>query len=162
RCAPLSSEASTAITSASRRRWLTRAGAVRRPFFASETSAGSGRVPIHRSSCLAPPRSPPRKATIMTRGGTPKPTAAAGTTDPVANHFARISYAYPLEHTSAIHRPWLANLPSRILFDAEGTRCLLVHGSPRQVNEFLWDSTSPDDFLEHLVSSADVDVLLCT
>jgi hypothetical protein len=28
--------------------------------------------------------------------------------------------------------------------------------------ELLWDSTCPDDFLEHLVSSADVDVLLCT
>jgi hypothetical protein len=30
------------------------------------------------------------------------------------------------------------------------------------VNEFLWDSTSPDDFLEHLASLAEADVLLCT
>ena len=94
--------------------------------------------------------------------GNTKADCGCGYTDPVDNHFARISYAYTLEHTSPVHRPWLANLPSRILFDVEGTGCLLVHGSPRQVNEFLWNSTSPDDFLEHLASSADVDVLLCT
>src|SRR5260370_18649989 len=38
----------------------------------------------------------------------------------------------------------------------------MVHGSPRQVNEFLWDTTSPDDFLERLVVDARADVLLCT
>ncbi len=94
--------------------------------------------------------------------GNAKPDCGCGYTDPVDNHFARISYAYTLEHTSRLHRPWLANLPGRILLEAEGKRFVLVHGSPRQVNEFLWDSTSPDGFLEHLVSSASADVLLCT
>ena len=29
-------------------------------------------------------------------------------------------------------------------------RLLLCHGSPRRVNEFLWESTTPTHFLEHL------------
>ncbi len=94
--------------------------------------------------------------------GNGKSDCGCGYTDPRDNHYARISYAYTVERTASAHRPWLANLPPRIRFEAEGKRFALVHGSPRRVNEFLWDSTSPDDFLDHLASSADADVLLCT
>ncbi len=40
----------------------------------------------------------------------------------------------------------------------------LDHGArlSRQVNEFLWETTSPDDFLERLVQDARAAVLLCT
>jgi predicted phosphodiesterase len=94
--------------------------------------------------------------------GNGKPDCGCGYTDPRDNHFARISYAYTMEHTSTEHRPWLAALPSRIELDWDGTRLVLVHGSPRQVNEFLWESTSPDFFLEKLTTEARTDVLLCT
>ncbi|WP_224243480.1 metallophosphoesterase family protein [Hyalangium gracile] len=85
-----------------------------------------------------------------------------GYTDPRDNHFARISYAYTQEKTSSVHRPWLAGLPERLSVDAEGTRLVMVHGSPRQQNEFLWESTTPDPFLERLLEQAGADVLLCT
>ena len=94
--------------------------------------------------------------------GNEKPDCGCGYTDPRDNHYARISYAYTLEKTSAQNRPWLRGLPPRIRFEAEGRRYLLVHGSPRQVNEFLWESSSPDHFLEQLLTDARVDVLLCT
>jgi diadenosine tetraphosphatase ApaH/serine/threonine PP2A family protein phosphatase len=39
---------------------------------------------------------------------------------------------------------------------------LLCHGSPRRRNEFLWESTTPDQFLEKLFRDHDCDVLLAT
>ena len=94
--------------------------------------------------------------------GNEKPDCGCGYTDPRDNHFARISYAYTLEKTSPEHRPWLAALPPRIRFDAEGKRYVLVHGSPRQQNEFLWESATPDGLLERLATGCEADVLLCT
>jgi predicted phosphodiesterase len=94
--------------------------------------------------------------------GNGREDCGCGYTDPRDNHFARISYAYTLEHTSAEHRPWLAGLPPRRDVDAEGKRLVLVHGSPRQQNEFLWETTAPDAFLESLCDQTGADVLLCT
>ena len=94
--------------------------------------------------------------------GNGKIDCGCGYTDPRDNHFARISYEYTLEHTSQAHRPWLASLPPRVAFEVEGKRYALVHGSPRQQNEFLWESASPDALLEKLASDAAADVLLCT
>jgi hypothetical protein len=39
---------------------------------------------------------------------------------------------------------------------------LLVHGSPRRINEFLFASTSPVPFLEVLLDQNRCDALLCT
>ena len=39
---------------------------------------------------------------------------------------------------------------------------LCAHGSPRRVNEFLWESTSPDRFLEVLLDTHEADVLFVT
>src|SRR5262249_1029821 len=41
-------------------------------------------------------------------------------------------------------------------------RLLLCHGSPRRVNEFLWESTTPTHFLEHLANQHQADVILAT
>jgi len=94
--------------------------------------------------------------------GNARDDCGCGYTDPRDNHYARISYGYTLEHTAFEHRPWLAGLPPRLEFEAGGRRHVLVHGSPRQQNEFLWESTSPDAFLERLCLDARADVLLCT
>ena len=94
--------------------------------------------------------------------GNQKPDCGCGYTDPRDNHFARLSYAYTLENTAAAHRPWLAQLPPLISTDFGGLRLAMVHGSPRQVNEFLWASTSPDHLLEQLAAGLNADVLLCT
>jgi len=94
--------------------------------------------------------------------GNQRADCGCGYTDPRDNHFARISYDYTLDRTSAEHRPWLAALPPSRELDAEGRRLVLVHGSPRQQNEFLWETTAPDAFLERLCEQASADVLLCT
>jgi len=85
-----------------------------------------------------------------------------GYTDPRDNHFARISYNYTFKNTSDQNKAWLRTLPESLRFDVEGRRVLLCHGSPRKMNEFLWETTSPDSFLEYLLDKANADVICAT
>src|SRR5262249_9519293 len=70
-----------------------------------------------------------------------------GYTDPRDNHFARISYAYTLANTSRVNRKWMKDLPGQRRLILGGKRLLLCHGSPRRINEFLWESTTSTHFL---------------
>ena len=85
-----------------------------------------------------------------------------GYTDPRDNHFAAISYAYTARHCSPEFKRWMGGLPARRRVLVGGRELLLVHGSPRRVNEFLFHSTSPDAFLEVLLDQHRCDALLCT
>jgi len=85
-----------------------------------------------------------------------------GYTDPRDNHFARISYNYTFRNTSEENKDWLRTLPGSLRLEVEGRRLLLCHGSPRKMNEFLWESTSPDSFLEYLLQQAKADVVCVT
>lgn len=85
-----------------------------------------------------------------------------GYTDPRDNRFAEISYRYTQERTSPRHLRWLRDLPPSLRIDVAGRGILLCHGSPRMTNEFLWESTSPDGFLEWLCAQHRCDVLVCT
>jgi Calcineurin-like phosphoesterase superfamily domain len=85
-----------------------------------------------------------------------------GYTDPRDNYFAEISYNYTFQQTSDIHKRWLATLPDALRVQL-GRYCLyMCHGSPRQVNEFLWASTTPDCLLEKFCTDYQTDVVLCT
>ena len=85
-----------------------------------------------------------------------------GYTDPRDNHFARISYNYTFRNTSEDNKGWLRTLPASLRLNVEGRRLLLCHGSPRKMNEFLWESTSPDSFLEYLLEQARADIICVT
>ena len=85
-----------------------------------------------------------------------------GYTDPRDNHFARLSYAYTLAHTSTEARRWLGALPPALRVSLGPFTALLCHGSPRAVSEFLWESTTPDHTLATMLDEARADVLLCT
>jgi predicted phosphodiesterase len=85
-----------------------------------------------------------------------------GYTDPRDNHFARLSYDYTLQHTSPVNRAWLRKLPAQRRLVLGRYRLLLCHGSPRRMNEFLWESTTPTHFLDHLACEHDADVILAT
>jgi predicted phosphodiesterase len=84
-----------------------------------------------------------------------------GYTDPRDHHFAQISYQYTLAHTAPEHRAWMRALPEQQRLEIAGRRVLLCHGSPRRVNEFLWDSACPDAFLEWLCEHHGADVIAC-
>jgi predicted phosphodiesterase len=85
-----------------------------------------------------------------------------GYTDPRDNHYAQLSYDYTFANTSDAHKDWMGTLPRELRFTADGKRFLLVHGSPRRINEFLWRSTSPQPFLEKLCRDHEADVIVCT
>jgi predicted phosphodiesterase len=85
-----------------------------------------------------------------------------GYTDPRDNHFARISYEYTLQHTNSDNRAWMKELPAQRIVDMGHYRLLLCHGSPRRVNEFLWESTCSTHFLDHLATEHQADVILAT
>ncbi|HVR37492.1 MAG TPA: metallophosphoesterase family protein [Thermoanaerobaculia bacterium] len=85
-----------------------------------------------------------------------------GYTDPRDNHYAQISYDYTFANTSDDHKRWMGTLPREIRFIAGDRKFLLVHGSPRKINEFLWRSTSPEPFLDKLLRDHDADVIVCT
>jgi diadenosine tetraphosphatase ApaH/serine/threonine PP2A family protein phosphatase len=85
-----------------------------------------------------------------------------GYTHPEDNRFARIAYAYTSRRTSDAERARLGTLPSRIRFTRADKRVLLCHGSPRRVNEFLWDSACSDTFLERVAAEAGADLVLCS
>jgi predicted phosphodiesterase len=85
-----------------------------------------------------------------------------GYTDPRDNHYARLSYRYTLQNTSSENRRRLAACPSSIRLSLGGRRLLLCHGSPRRTNEFLWESTTPDGFLEKLMRDHQADAVFAT
>lgn len=85
-----------------------------------------------------------------------------GYTDPRDNHFAGLSYRYTSENCSAAFKDWMGSLPRRRRVRVGERELLLVHGSPRQVNEFLFASTTPVPFLEVLLDQEGCDGILCT
>ncbi|MFQ5651998.1 MAG: metallophosphoesterase family protein [bacterium] len=85
-----------------------------------------------------------------------------GYTDPRDNYFAQLSYDYTFSNTSDAFKRYQQNLPPEIRLQFGGKRVLLCHGSPRQTNEFLWESTTPDHFLSKLFRDYEADVILTT
>lgn len=85
-----------------------------------------------------------------------------GYTDPRDNQYARLSYQYTFQNTSADHRAWMGTFPNELRFQLGDLSVLACHGSPRQTNEFMWESTTPTHFLQKLASDSGVDVILGT
>jgi len=85
-----------------------------------------------------------------------------GYTDPRDNHFARLSYQYTFQHTSQANRAWLSGLPGQRRVQLGRYRVLMCHGSPRKMNEFLWESTTPTHFLDQLADKHETDIILTT
>ncbi len=85
-----------------------------------------------------------------------------GYTDPRDNHFAAVSYGYTARSCSADFKAWMGLLPRRRRVRVGDRELLLIHGSPRRINEFLFASTSPVPFLELLLDQHACDGLLCT
>jgi hypothetical protein len=85
-----------------------------------------------------------------------------GYTDPRDNAFADLSYRYTAERCSPEMRRWMGSWPLRRRVRVGERELLLVHGSPRRTNEFLFASTSPVPFLEVLCEQERCDGFLCT
>jgi predicted phosphodiesterase len=91
-----------------------------------------------------------------------KDDCGCGYTDPRDNFFARVSYEYTFRQTSPANKAWLGTLPKHRRITLGRRRILLCHGSPRIINEFLWESSTPNGLVEKLLRDFRTDVLLCT
>lgn len=80
--------------------------------------------------------------------------------DKVAEALGQRSIAWTNEHTTDENKTFLRRFPRQIPLPLGDLRVLLVHGSPRRVNEYLYEDR-PDNSLERLLDLADADVLVC-
>ena len=63
-------------------------------------------------------------------------------------------------HTTEANKAWLRTLAPQIRFEADGRRYLLVHGSPRRINEYLYED-KPDDTFARIGAGSDAEVIVC-
>ena len=69
------------------------------------------------------------------------------------------SVAWTLEHTDARSKEFMRGLPFDLRFQLGQRRVRLVHGSPRKVNEYLFED-KPARTFERIAAGADCDVLV--
>lgn len=148
------------------------------PLALAATLADAERLAVDATWCLGDlggfGPDPDRAAEIVREAGVPmlrgnyddaighaRADCGCGYSDPLDQRFAQISYDYTLARTGAAHRAWLRDLEEQARLEIAGRRVLLCHGSPRRVNEFLWDSTCSGAFLEWLCDTHQADVILC-
>lgn len=77
-----------------------------------------------------------------------------------ARELGNRSIVWSNQHTSADNKAYLRELVSQIPLQIGDLRILLVHGSPRKVNEYLYEDR-PDKSLERILDQAEADVLVC-
>ncbi len=81
-------------------------------------------------------------------------------TDAEAARLGDISLNWTIDATTEENKAWLRELPQSLTFDLGTYRGLLVHGGPRQNNEYLTFGY-PAEQLEHYLREAEADILLC-
>jgi putative phosphoesterase len=71
----------------------------------------------------------------------------------------QLSVGWTLEHTDQRSKDFMRELPFDRRFELRGRRVRLVHGSPRKVNEYLFED-KPAKTFERIAAGADCDVLV--
>ena len=79
---------------------------------------------------------------------------------PIEKALGDRSFAWTKAHTTAENKGWLQSLAPEIRFEADGKRYLLVHGSPRRINEYLFED-KPDATFARIAAGAHPDVIVC-
>lgn len=64
---------------------------------------------------------------------------------------SNVSFHWTREHTTDANKAWLRELPREIRFEANDSRVLLCHGSPRSTTEYLFADRS-DGFLRQFTN----------
>ena len=80
-------------------------------------------------------------------------------THPVEKALGEVGFAWTKANTSDTNKVWLRAFAPQIRFEADGIRFLLVHGSPRKINEYLYED-KPDSTFARIAAGADADVIV--
>lgn len=79
---------------------------------------------------------------------------------PEARALGERSIAWSNAHTTTENKAYLRQLVDKIPLHLGGLKMVLVHGSPRKVNEYLYEDR-PEASLERLLDMVEADVLVC-
>jgi putative phosphoesterase len=79
--------------------------------------------------------------------------------DPHERELGERSIAWTLANTDQRSKDFMRELPFDLRFELGGERVRLVHGSPRKVNEYLFEA-KPAKTFERIAAGADCDVLV--
>jgi putative phosphoesterase len=79
--------------------------------------------------------------------------------DPHDRELGEQSIAWTLQHTDQHSKDFMRALPFDLRFELAGRRVRLVHGSPRKVNEYLFED-KPARTFQRIAAGADCDVLV--
>ena len=79
--------------------------------------------------------------------------------EPVDRELGQQSIDWTKAHTTAENKAFLRTLLPEIRFDVDGKRVLLVHGSPRRLNEYLFEDRPLSSF-QRLAQSSNADVIV--
>jgi putative phosphoesterase len=80
--------------------------------------------------------------------------------DRFSEELGKRSIAWSNTHTTPENKAFLRSLVPQIPVQLGDLKVLLVHGSPRKINEYLFEDR-PDASLERILDGAGVDVLVC-
>jgi diadenosine tetraphosphatase ApaH/serine/threonine PP2A family protein phosphatase len=81
-------------------------------------------------------------------------------TNEIAEALGKRSIAWTNAHTTDDHKAYLRALPAQLPVQIGDYRVLLVHGSPRKINEYLFEDRL-DSSLERIMDGIEADVLVC-
>ena len=80
-------------------------------------------------------------------------------TDPEMRRLGDLSLAWTRQHVTPENKTFLRSLLPNIRLEIDGHRLLLVHGSPRKINEYVYEDR-PLWSLEHIAQRAQADLLV--
>ena len=80
-------------------------------------------------------------------------------TDPVERQLGDRSLEWTKAIVTTDNKAFLRSLEKEIRFDADGKRVLLVHGSPRRINEYLFEDRPLSSF-QRLAASSNADIVV--
>ncbi len=78
--------------------------------------------------------------------------------DPEDDRRGKLSLLWSREHTGDEQKAYLRGLPAQLRVELNGFQLLLVHGSPRRMNEYLYEDR-PQVLFERIAKQADCDLL---
>ena len=79
--------------------------------------------------------------------------------DPLEKERGQQSLAWTRQHVTDANKAFLRALLPELRIEAEGKRILLVHGSPRKMNEYLFEDRPISSF-KHIAASANADLIV--
>lgn len=81
-------------------------------------------------------------------------------TEPQTEELGRTSLEWTKKQVSFENRAFLRSLLERIQFTACGKKVLIIHGSPRRINEYLY-TDRPEESVLKFFDDENVDIIVC-